>query len=301
VRRRFADVFSPTLTREGSKFIWLGTTQRFDAFTFIFEETEAGTFQAHIYPFSEDVSTFIVECTEQTWRKAGLDAVDPATLAPGESDHASIARLEQLFADHLDGHRLLGNNSRWLDWTTIRNRRWRHGNVVLLGDAAHTAHFSIGSGTKLAMEDAISLAGAVARSDDLDRAIDTYEAERRPMVDRVQEAARESLAWFDRYPRYLGAAAGMGGAGAGFDAPTFAYSLLTRDLTVICHTIGFDPYIGFYHQPRFGRPALAQHLGEGLDLHRVAGGGACPVRLDVVDLPRLHARGLECAEDHLLL
>jgi anthraniloyl-CoA monooxygenase len=231
-RSRHEAAFGPTTKVEGSTFIWLGTDKVFDAFTFIFAETEHGPFQAHIYPFSDDRSTFIVECTREVWRAAGLDATDPSTLAPGDNDEHTIAFLQELFADHLDGHQLLGNNSRWLDWTTIRNRRWRHGNIVLLGDAAHTAHFSIGSGTKLAMEDAISLAGAVARSDDLDRAIDTYEAERRPMVDRVQEAARESLAWFDRYPRYLGAAAGMGGAGEGFDPPTFAYSLLTRSSRV---------------------------------------------------------------------
>ena len=233
-RRQHEDAFGPTTKVEGSTFIWLGTDKVFDAFTFIFAETEFGPFQAHIYPFSDDRSTFIVECTRAVWRAAGLDATDASTLAPGENDEHAIAFLQELFADHLDGHALIGNNSRWLDWTTIKNRRWRHGNIVLLGDAAHTAHFSIGSGTKLAMEDAISLAQAVARHGDrsLDLAIDAYESDRRPMVDRVQDAASESLAWFDRYPRYLGAAAGMGGAGEGFDAPTFAYSLLTRSSRV---------------------------------------------------------------------
>ena len=233
-RRRHEAVFGPSTQVEGSTFIWLGTDKMFDAFTFIFAETEYGPFQAHIYPFSDDRSTFIVECTREVWRAAGLDATDPSTLAPGDNDEHTIAFLQELFADHLDGHTLIGNNSRWLDWTTVRNRRWRHGNIVLLGDAAHTAHFSIGSGTKLAMEDAIALAQAVARHGhcDLDLAIDAYESDRRPMVDRVQEAARESLAWFDRYPRYLGAKAGMGGAGEGFDAPTFAYSLLTRSSRV---------------------------------------------------------------------
>jgi anthraniloyl-CoA monooxygenase len=221
VRRRFADVFSPTLTREGSKFIWLGTTQQFDAFTFIFEAAPEGTFQAHIYPFSEDVCTFIVECTEATWRAAGLDAVDPATLAPGESDHASIARLEQLFADHLDGHGLVANNSKWLDWTTVRNDTWHHDNVVLLGDAAHTAHFSIGSGTKLAMEDAIALADALGSEPDLESALRAYESARKPSTDGIQSAAAESLDWFARYRRYWG-----------FEAPQFAYSLLTRSSRV---------------------------------------------------------------------
>ena len=231
-RRRYEDAFGPSAKVEGSTFIWLGTDKVFDAFTFIFSETEFGPFQAHIYPFSDDRSTFIVECTREVWQAAGLDAVDAATLPPGVNDDHTIAFLQELFADHLDGHRLIGNNSKWLDWTTVRNRRWRHGNIVLLGDAAHTAHFSIGSGTKLAMEDAIALAQAVARHRDVGLAIDAYESERRPQVDRMQEAARESLEWFDRYPRYLGAKAGMGGAGDGFDAPTFAYSLLTRSSRV---------------------------------------------------------------------
>ncbi|WP_052665991.1 FAD-dependent monooxygenase [Nitriliruptor alkaliphilus] len=221
VRRRFEDVFCPQLTREGSKFIWLGTTQRFDAFTFIFEAAEAGTFQAHIYPFSEDLSTFIVECTEDTWRAAGLDAIDPASLAPGESDHASITRLQELFADHLDGHGLVANNSKWLDWTTVRNATWHHRNVVLLGDAAHTAHFSIGSGTKLALEDAIALADALATEPDLEAALKAYESARKPSADGIQRAAAESLDWFARYRRYWG-----------FEPPQFTYSLLTRSSRV---------------------------------------------------------------------
>jgi anthraniloyl-CoA monooxygenase len=221
VRRRFADVFAPKLTREGSKFIWLGTTQRFDAFTFIFEAAPEGTFQAHIYPFSEQLCTFIVECTEETWRASGLDAVDPSSLAPGESDHVSIAHLQSLFADHLDGHDLVANNSKWLDWTTVRNGTWHHDNVVLLGDAAHTAHFSIGSGTKLALEDAIALAGALGTEPDLETALKSYESARKPSTDGIQNAAAESLDWFARYRRYWG-----------FEAPQFAYSLLTRSSRV---------------------------------------------------------------------
>ncbi len=217
VRARYADHFGPSLTVEGSKFIWLGTTKRFNVFTFIFLDTEWGPFQAHIYPFSDDTSTFIVECAPEIWRRAGLDAVDAADLPPGVSDDASIKLLGELFADHLDGHELIPNNSKWLDWTTVHNRSWRHDNVVLLGDAAHTAHFSIGSGTKLAMEDAIALARAIERADDLDEALMRYESARRPAVERVQQAAAESLDWFARYRRYWG-----------FPAPQFAYSLLTR-------------------------------------------------------------------------
>lgn len=221
VRRTWREVFRPRLTVEGSKYIWLGTTRPFDAFTFIFRETVHGPFQAHVYPFSETTSTFIVEAAEPVWRAAGLDAVDPATLGPGVSDDQSIAFLSELFADDLDGHELITNNSKWLDWTTVRNAVWRHENVVLLGDAAHTAHFSIGSGTKLALEDAIALADALTRHDDLDAALADYEATRRPAVDRVQEAAADSLDWFARYRHYWG-----------FAPPQFAYSLLTRSARI---------------------------------------------------------------------
>lgn len=217
VRERYAASFRPRLTVEGSKFIWLGTDRRFDVFTFIFVETEWGPMQAHIYPFGDDVSTFIVECAPDVWRRAGFDAVDAASLPPGASDEASMEVLAKVFADHLDGHALLPNNSKWLDWTTVENRSWRHENVVLLGDAAHTAHFSIGSGTKLAMEDAISLARSLERADSLDAALAMYEGERRPAVQRVQEAAAESLDWFERYRRYLDLA-----------PPQFAYSLVAR-------------------------------------------------------------------------
>lgn len=217
VRRTWHDAFQPNLTVEGSKYIWLGTTKPFDAFTFIFKQTGHGLFQAHIYPFDETTSTFIVEASEPVWRAAGLDAVDAGSLPPGVSDDRSIAFLADLFADDLEGHDLIPNSSRWLDWTTVRNTAWRHGNVVLLGDAAHTAHFSIGSGTKLALEDAVALADALARFDDLDVALAEYEATRRPAVDRVQQAAAESLDWFARYHRYWG-----------FAPPQFAYSLLTR-------------------------------------------------------------------------
>ncbi len=217
VRRTWGDAFEPSLTVEGSKFIWLGTTKLFDAFTFIFKQTEYGLFQAHIYPFGETTSTFIVECADDVWRKAGLDEVDASSLPPGVSDEHSIAVLSKLFADDLDGHELIPNNSKWLDWTTVRNRSWRHENVVLLGDAAHTAHFSIGSGTKLAMEDAIALADALEHHGDRDTALAAYESARRPAVDRVQEAAAQSLAWFDGYHRYWG-----------FPPAQFAYSLLTR-------------------------------------------------------------------------
>jgi anthraniloyl-CoA monooxygenase len=219
-RARFASTFGPRLDVEGSKYIWLGTTLPLTAFTFFFAENDHGRFQAHAYPYDERMSTFIVECDHQTWRTAGLDRA--GSLAPGESDLAGVEYCQRLFAEHLAGHRLVVNNSRWLDWTTVRNRRWHRDHVVLLGDAAHTAHFSIGSGTKLALEDAIALVDAMQRCNRLDDALDGYEASRRPVVERLQDAAAESMDWFARYPRRY----------AHFAPPQFAYSLLTRSTRV---------------------------------------------------------------------
>ncbi len=220
-RSRLASAFAPTTTVEGGKFIWLVTTKPLRAFTFLFTANEHGRFQVHAYPFDEHTSTWIVECDERSWRNAGMDAVDPAALRPGESDSDSIEYCRRLFADELDGHKLLGNGSKWYDWVTVRNKTWRHRNVVLLGDAAHTAHWSVGSGTKLAMEDAIALTAALERCEDLDTALAAYEADRRVAVERTQAAASESLDWFSRYGRYLG-----------FEPPQFAYSLLTRSKRV---------------------------------------------------------------------
>ena len=162
------------------------------------------------------MSTFIVETSEETWRRAGLDHA--GDLRPGESDGDSIAFCEELFADVLDGHRLIGNNSKWINFVTVRNAAWRHGNVVLLGDAAHTAHFSIGSGTKLALEDAIGLAWAFRENPgDVPAALDAYEADRRPIVESTQRAAQGSLEWFEGIGRYV------------TQPPLlFAFNLLTR-------------------------------------------------------------------------
>jgi anthraniloyl-CoA monooxygenase len=218
----FAATFEPRLDVEGSKYIWLGTALPLTSFTFFFINNEHGHFQAHAYPYDEHRSTFIVECDDRTWRNAGLDQTTGAPLGPGESDLAGVEYCRRLFAEHLGGERLIVNNSRWLDWTTVRNRRWRHDHVVLLGDAAHTAHFSIGSGTKLALEDAIALVDAIERRAGLDDALDDYEATRRPVVERLQNAAVESMDWFARYP----------GRYTHFAPPQFAYSLLTRSTRV---------------------------------------------------------------------
>jgi anthraniloyl-CoA monooxygenase len=199
-----------TRTSEGrARYIWFGTTRVLDSFTFIFRENEHGFFQTHAYPFDGETSTWIVECHEDVWRAAGLDTA---------SEQDSIAYCEKLFADDLRGHRLMSNRSTWVPFVTVRNRRWWHGNVVLLGDAAHTAHFSIGSGTKLAMEDAISLARSVERRrGDLEGALTDYEMERRPVVERFQEAADESRRYFETTSRYRH-----------LEAMQFAFLLLTR-------------------------------------------------------------------------
>ncbi len=219
-RAQRADAFGPSLERRRAKFMWLGTDLVFEAFTFHIVETRWGIFQLHCYPFNERMSTFIVETDEATWRRAGFDASEQLQLAPGASDEASIELCRELFAQQLAGHRLLANNSRWQNFHTVRNARWHDGNVVLLGDAAHTAHFSIGSGTKLAMEDAIALAWALrdaAPRDSIGELLGRYEDERRPVVASTQRAAQASLEWFEEISRYVGQ-----------DADQFAFNLLTR-------------------------------------------------------------------------
>ena len=158
--------------------------------------------QMHGYPFDAHGSTFIVEMHDDVWRRAGFDAVPAHDLAPGESDEASVAAVRELFAHVLDGHQVLANNSRWVSFTTVRNERWFHDNIVLLGDAAHTAHFSIGSGTKLAMEDALSLAACLHESPDLKDALAAYEQERKAVVISTQRAAQASLEWFENLGQY---------------------------------------------------------------------------------------------------
>ncbi|MBI4484026.1 MAG: FAD-dependent monooxygenase [Acidobacteria bacterium] len=208
VRKTYADVFKPSLTLGGAKYIWLGTRKVFDSFTYIFSENEQGLFQAHCYPFEGTTGTVIVECEEATWKRAGLDRATEAE---------SIACCENLFADSLDGRELMSNNSKWMNFVTVTNKVWHHQNVVLLGDAAHTAHFTIGSGTKLAMEDAIALANAFEQYDDVETALNEYELERKPIVEALQKAARESRIYFENVKRYLH-----------FEPLQFTFQLLTR-------------------------------------------------------------------------
>ncbi|MEE4584575.1 bifunctional salicylyl-CoA 5-hydroxylase/oxidoreductase [Streptomyces antimycoticus] len=216
VRAAHADVFRPSLDRRHSTYMWLGTDRVFEAFQFFVEQTEWGVMQVHGYPYSDTGSTFIVEMHEDVWRRAGFDATDRAAAAPGASDERAGGGGE-LFADALDGHRLFANNSKWLNFTTVRNERWHHGNLVLIGDAAHTAHFSIGSGTKLAMEDALALAACLHEHPDTEVALTAYETERRPVVESTQRAAQGSLEWFENIGMYA------------HQEPTqFCFNLLTR-------------------------------------------------------------------------
>lgn len=199
VRRELTDALRPSVHVGRSRFIWLGTTKVFDALTFLFEESEHGWFGVHAYPYSTEASTFIVETDETAWRRAGFEHHVEAALAPGASDLRSVAYCQALFARHLNGHALLANNSKWLNFRTVRSRVWHAGNAVILGDAAHTAHFSVGSGTRLAIEDAIALARALAGHTDLESAFAAYERDRQPVVRRIQQAAEPSRRWWENF------------------------------------------------------------------------------------------------------
>ncbi len=219
LRQELAAHFHPNLDGRKAPYIWLGTTQRFDAFTFIFVINDAGVFQVHAYRFEEAQSAFIVECDERSWRNAGFDRMDA-----GET----LAACEAMFGPWLGGHRLMHNAPHqrakpWLTFVRVSNASWYHGNVVLIGDAAHTAHFSIGSGTKLALEDAIVLARVVDEHGtmDLPHALQRYQDERMTEALRLQNAARNSMEWFENVRRYVN-----------LDPPQFAYSLLTRSQRV---------------------------------------------------------------------
>ncbi len=208
VREHYAEQLKPRRAVYETKYAWFGTDLVFDAFTFAFRETEHGLIQAHAYPFDGDTSTFIVECTDAVFERAGLGELDEA---------ASMAYCEELFAEQLCGHRLLSNRSLWMSFQQINVESWHTGNVVLLGDSAHTAHFTIGSGTKLAMESALALANAFVRHDEIEPALVEYEMEREPVVERFQEVARDSATYFENVKNY-----------SSFDPVQFAFNLLTR-------------------------------------------------------------------------
>ncbi|MEQ9176310.1 MAG: FAD-dependent monooxygenase, partial [Alphaproteobacteria bacterium] len=193
-RTEFADTFKPDIEPRACKFVWLGTHQKFDdAFTFIFEETDKGWVWAHAYQFDDDTATFIVETDEATWEAYGFGEMN---------QEENIAVCEEIFRDHLDGNSLMSNakhirGSAWLNFPRVLCEKWYHENIVLMGDASATAHFSIGSGTKLAVESAIALAEYLTTKPTMEAAFEAYQDERRLEVLRLQSAARNSLEWFE--------------------------------------------------------------------------------------------------------
>ena len=197
-----AAVFRPELDVRRARYMWLGTPLVFEAFKFFIAETDIGVVQALAYPYSDSMSTFIVELEEGSWTRSGQIDASERSWRPGESDEQGIAFCAEVFADALRGVPLLANNSRWIRFATLRTRCWRDGNLLLVGDAAHTAHFSIGSGTKLAMEDALALAACLHENPTVDAALVAYEAERRPVVESAQRAAQASLEWFENISQY---------------------------------------------------------------------------------------------------
>src|SRR5215470_7682096 len=192
LRQAFVEKFQPTLSTRPNKYIWYGTNHLFHGLTLTFRENDAGVFAAHSYKFDKTTSTFIVECDPQTWSNARFDSMN---------DQHTRAYLAEVFGRDLGGQPLLSNNSKWINFLLVKNANWHFENVVLLGDALHTAHFSIGSGTKLAMEDAIALKSAFDRTANVAEALTNFEAERRPIVEATQRAADVSLAWFENTER----------------------------------------------------------------------------------------------------
>ncbi|MBI4787470.1 MAG: TIGR03618 family F420-dependent PPOX class oxidoreductase [Chloroflexi bacterium] len=216
VRRTYGDFFLPSTDLRQNKYVWLGTQQPFGGLTLTFRETQAGLFIAHSYRFSPTMSTFIVEVPPDTWLNSGLAKMP---------EPAALAYLENIFKDDLGGHPLLSNNFlKWTNFSLLKNKHWSHRNIVLLGDACHTVHFSIGSGTKLAMEDAVALATAFSETQATGDALKRYEHARKPMIDQFQDAAVQSLSWLENIKSHLQ-----------LPPIPFAYGLVTRS-----NRVGFN-------------------------------------------------------------
>jgi 2-polyprenyl-6-methoxyphenol hydroxylase-like FAD-dependent oxidoreductase len=208
VRRSFETEFGASVSHSRNKFAWYGTTKRFETLSQTFVSTHLGTFNAHHYRYAPDMSTFLVECDDATWQAYGF---------ADKTVEQSQAICEHVFADTLDGHKLISNKSVWRNFPWIWNERWSHGNRVLIGDALHSAHFSIGSGTRLAIEDAIALTKALEAETGIAAALARYEAERKPIVKKLVTAARTSADWYEKFPDHMK-----------LDPMDFAYSYITR-------------------------------------------------------------------------
>ena len=269
-RKRYEASFQPQIEARECRFVWLGTKKKFDAFTFAFKETEYGWFQAHIYQYDGDTSTFIIETPEAVWRAAGLDKM---------SQEEGVAWCERLFAEQLDGHGLMSNSphlrgsAMWITFPRIVCGQWVHWNgatpVVLMGDAAHSAHYSIGSGTKLALEDAIELARCFGADADPARALAAYQQARAVEVLKIQSAARNSMEWFENVGRY-----------SAMEAPQFAYSMLTRSqrlshenlrLRDADYVAGFEAWIARRAGEQAGLAVPAQPVPPMLTPYRLRG------------------------------
>lgn len=209
VRQRYRDFFQPSLQPRSNKYIWYGTRQVFDALSLVFRENQAGVFVAHAYRYSPTASTFIVECDAATWEKAGFASM---------SDAESRAYCENVFQKELGGHALLSNKSTWINFLMVRNRRWYHDRVVLIGDALRTVHFSIGSGTRTAFEDAIALSAAFERhGEDVGAALQAFEQIRKPPADQLLAVANKSMVWYENIRKLMR-----------LDPVAFAYDYMTR-------------------------------------------------------------------------
>jgi 2-polyprenyl-6-methoxyphenol hydroxylase-like FAD-dependent oxidoreductase len=208
VRRSFEQEFGASVTHSTNKFAWYGTTKTFATLSQTFVTADRGTFNAHHYRYSPSMSTFLVECDAKTWNAYGFEH---------KSIEESQAVCEEVFADTLDGHKLISNKSVWRNFPWIWNERWSHRNMVLIGDALHTAHFSIGSGTRLAIEDAIALTKALEAEADVPAALSRYERERKPIVKKLVTAARTSADWYEHFPDHMQ-----------LNLMDFTYSYITR-------------------------------------------------------------------------
>jgi 2-polyprenyl-6-methoxyphenol hydroxylase-like FAD-dependent oxidoreductase len=244
VRRTHEQELGATVRFLTNRFAWYGTTRRFDTLTQTFRRSAHGAFNAHHYRHAPEMSTFVVETDDATWRRARFETMDA---------DATKAYLEAVFADVLQGHPLVSNKSVWRSFPQVRNARWSAGRAVLLGDALHTAHFSIGSGTRLAMEDAVALAGALrSHLGDLAAALSAYEAARRPILDKLTAAADASADWYERFPEHMV-----------LEPMEFAMSYITRSGRVDLNRLRrISPrFVGAYEEFRRGRETPPDRAG----------------------------------------